>query len=280
MNIRLLLTCTLFFGAISIYAAEADLDGAASNPSTVVAQVDGVKVTIADFEQKHPAGLFQALTAYYQTERRAVDDYINEYLLDRQAKKENVTVDQLIERHVNSVLPKDPTDEALHLYYEGMDSKETFDRMRPLILDHVRQVRIAKAKAAYVETLRKEANVVFLMAPPRANVSLKNIPVRGVPAAPVTIVEYADYECPYCQQVQPTLDRLEAAYKGKVDFAFKNFPLPMHSHAEKAAEAALCAGAQGKYWEYHDKLFQDKALEVPQLKEAAAALQLDTKVFD
>ena len=139
---------------------------------------------------------------------------------------------------------------------------------------------MAKAKAAYIESLRSQAQVVFRLAPPRTTVSLKDVPVRGVQAAPVTIVEYADYECPYCQQVQPTLDRLETDYKGKVAFAYKNFPLPMHPHAEKAAEAALCAGAQGKYWEYHDRLYKVKELDVPQLKQSAAALQLDTKTFD
>ena len=280
MIMRSLLTFTLFSCMICIHASDEGLGGVASNHNAVVAEVDGAKITIGDFEQKHPAGLFQALNAYYQTERKAVDDFINEYLLERQAQKENVTVAQLLERHVNSVIPKDPPEEALQLYYEGTESKEPFEKMRGPILDHIRETRIAKGKAAYVQTLRSQSNVVFRLAPPRATVSLKDVPVRGVPTAPVTIVEYADYECPYCQQVQPTLDKLEADYKGKVAFAYKDFPLPMHSHAQKASEAALCAGAQGKYWEYHDRLFKDKQLEVPQLKESAAALQLDTKAFN
>jgi Thioredoxin len=68
-----------------------------------------------------------------------------------------------------------------------------------------------------------------------------------VPNAPVVLVEYADYECPYCQQMEPVLDRIEAEYKGKVALAYKDVPLPMHPRAPKAAEAAHCAGAQGKY---------------------------------
>ena len=114
----------------------------------------------------------------------------------------------------------------------------------------------------------------------RVEISLKNTPLRGNANAPVKIVEYADYECPYCQQIQPTLEKLEAAYPGKVAFAYKDVPLPMHSKAQKAAEATHCAEAQGKYWEYHDALFQSKQLEVPQLKEQARGLKLDSEAFN
>jgi protein-disulfide isomerase len=94
------------------------------------------------------------------------------------------------------------------------------------------------------------------------------------------LVEYADYECPYCQQVQPTLDRLEAEFKGKIAFAYKDLPLPMHPRAQKAAEASQCAGLQGKYWEYHDLLLKTKGLEPTQLKAAAGQLGLETAGFD
>jgi protein-disulfide isomerase len=116
--------------------------------------------------------------------------------------------------------------------------------------------------------------------PPRADIKLENTPVLGAQNAPVTFVEYADYECPYCQQVAPAVQKLETEYKGRVAFAFKDYPLPMHPHAEKAAEAAHCAGVQGKYWDYHDALFASKQLDVPQLKEQARKLNLDGAAFD
>jgi protein-disulfide isomerase len=94
------------------------------------------------------------------------------------------------------------------------------------------------------------------------------------------MVEFADYECPYCQQIQPTLDKLEAEFKGKIRFAYKDMPLPMHPNAPKAAEAAHCAEAQGKYWEFHDLLAQNKQLALPALKENARTLKLDTAAFD
>jgi protein-disulfide isomerase len=93
-------------------------------------------------------------------------------------------------------------------------------------------------------------------------------------------VEYADYECPYCQQIQPALDRLRSEYLGKVAFAYKDVPLPIHKNAQKASEATHCAGVQGKYWEYHDVLVSTKQLEIPKLKEMARTLKLDIDAFD
>ena len=127
-------------------------------------------------------------------------------------------------------------------------------------MEKIRQTRLTKAKAAYLKTLRSEANINIRFDAPRAAISLKDTPLRGLPGAPVMIVEYADYECPYCQQIEPTLAKLRAEYGGKLAFAYKDLPLPMHSQAVKAAEAAHCAGAQGKYWEYHDLLLSSKQL--------------------
>jgi len=135
-------------------------------------------------------------------------------------------------------------------------------------------------KAAYVQSLRSRAHVAVRLAPPRAQLAVGSAPMRGASVPVVTIIEYADYECPYCQQIQPTVARLEAEYKGRLAFAYKDVPLPMHPNAQKAAEAAHCAGAQGKYWEYHDLLFASKQYDLTQLQEHARALKLDGQAFD
>jgi protein-disulfide isomerase len=267
-----LLACAWSFAA---YAAESG-----SNAGNTVLDIDGTKITLEDIESKHPAILFQARTTFYDAQRKAVDEFINEYLLERQAKKENVTVAELLKRHVNSTLAKDPADESLRVYYEGLDTTESFDAVRDKIVDVIRQRRLAKARTAYLESLRAQAKIATALRPPRAEIALKNTPVRGRADAPVMVVEYSDYECPYCQQIQPALDKLAAEYDGKVSFALKDFPLPMHANALKAAEAAHCAGSQGKYWEYHDLLFTTKQADLPSLKNHARALKLDGPAFD
>jgi protein-disulfide isomerase len=266
-----------FLSASPFAAAFADEP---SSNSAVVLEINGTKFTFSEFEQKRPAALFQARNTFYQSARKAADEFVDSYLLEQQANAEHITVAELLERHVNSVITKDPPEDALRVYYEGVDTTEPYEAVRPQILSHIRQKRLDKAKAEYLKTLHSQAKVAIRMSPPRASISLKDTPLRGPQDAPVTIIEYADYECPYCQQIQPVLDKLETEYKGKVAFAYKDAPLPMHSHAQKAGEAARCAGAQGKYWEYHDLLFASKALDIPQLKEAAANLKLDTQAFD
>ena len=106
-------------------------------------------------------------------------------------------------------------------------------------------------------------------------------PVRGNPDAPVTIVEFSDYQCPFCQRSQPTIREVLDKYKGKVRHAYRDFPLQqIHPQAESAAEAARCAGEQGKFWEYHTLLFANRdKLTGEGLKENAKAAKLDEKNF-
>lgn len=270
----------LLFGACCTLSPAQSRAGAPPVDDTVLAEVDGVKLTLSDYEQKHPTGLFAARNAFYDAHRNVAQQYIDEYLLERQAKKEGITVAQLLERHVNNAIPKDPSDDVLRVYYEGVDTKEPFESVKGQIIEALRERRLSKAKRAYVQSLREQSKIALRIGPPRVHIAMKDTPVRGAANAPLMLVEFSDYECPYCQQVKPVLDKLMAEYKDKLSLAFKDFPLPMHPRAPKAAEAAHCAGDQGKYWEYYDLLFDNKQLDVPQLKTQARALKLDGKAFD
>jgi protein-disulfide isomerase len=253
---------------------------AAGGASDVVLEIDGKSFTAADLHRKNGNAVFQARNALFEAERKATDEFINDYLLERQAAKQKLTVEQLLEKYAYSSLPKDPSDEALRVYYDGLDTAEPFEAVRDKIRDLVRERRRAKAKTAYIQSLRSAAAVAVRLAPPRAPIAINDAPVRGVAGAPVTIIEYADYECPYCQQIKPVVDRIEKEYKGKVAFAFKDVPLPMHANAQKAAEAAHCAGVQGKFWEYHDRLFETRQYGPVELKAHARTLSLDQSSFD
>jgi protein-disulfide isomerase len=265
---------------VQFYAEAEDPGVAAQSPNAALVEVNGQKLVLADLDRKHPGALFQARNSYYEAEKKVIEQFVDEYLLEQQAKKEDLTVAQLLERHVNTTIAKDPSEESLRVYYEGVETTEPYETVRGKIVDALHQRRIAKARAAYLQTLRSEAKVVLRVSPPRAEISLKDTPVRGEPTARVKVVEYADYECAYCQQVQPALEKLEAEFRGKVVFAYKDYPLPMHAGAEKAAEAAHCAEAEGKYWEYHDVLFAKKQLDLGALKGFARDLKLDAGAFD
>ena len=273
-------TAFLMFSGVLILAGADSGAGPIPNGNLVLVEVDGVKLTLADFEAKRPAGLFQARNNFYEAERKAVDEFVNEYLVNREAQKEGTTAADLLERHVNGEGFKTPSEETLRVYYEGVDTTESYEAVRDKIVEAIRTRRLAKARNAYLKKLRDQAKVSFLIAPVRAAISMKDTPLRGSPDAPVVVVEFADYECQFCQQIQPVLDKVLADYKGKVAFAFKDFPLPMHANAQKAAEAAHCAQVQGKYWEFHDLLFSTRQFEISRLKENARGLKLNVESFD
>jgi len=269
---------TLILGILlGMFASQA---GAQQSGATVVAEVGGQKLTRADLEQRQAAKLLEARYQSYLAERQALDLLIEDHLLEMEARRQHLTIQQLLDREVTGKV-KEPTEDQLQVFYEGLRSNEPYEAVREKIAATIRQIRLTKARATYLESLRTEANVRIALAPPAAAVALDNAPRRGPQDAPVVIVEFADYECPYCQRIHPELKKLQAEFAGQVTLAFKDFPLPMHAHAEKAAEAARCAAEQGNFWDFHDLLFDGhQKLELAQLKEYARALKLDTARFD
>jgi len=257
-------------------AAQQNKDG-----NAVVAKLGGTSVTAAEFEKKEAGDLLQARFQMYQSERKVLDHFIDNQLLELQAKKAGLTVDQLLEKEAyKNINKKDPTDDQLEVYYEGLDSDQPFAAVREQIIAHIREVRRNKARSAYIAQLKAQSNIQILLAPPTADVDAESANLRGSKNAPVKLVEFADYQCPYCAKVNPVLQAIEKEYGSNLAVVFKDFPLPMHKDAQKAAEGARCAGEQGKYWEYHDLLFSSHQVDLPSLKTHAGELKLDQAKFD
>lgn len=250
----------------------------APSSSFAVAEVDGRTLTSLDLEQKKSGSLLQARYQYYTSQRKALDQLVEEELLSLTAERQHLTVDELLQKKIYKDI-KDPTEDQLQVYYEGMESDEAYPAVRDRVLEHIRQLRRDKARAAYIKELRSQASLRILLSPPVAGLNLENAFVKGSKNAPVQLVEFADYECPYCQQVNPLIQKLQEEYGDKLSFAYKDFPLPMHHRSQKAAEAARCAGEQGKYWEYHDVLYYSRMLDLPDLKKHAQVLKLDEDRF-
>ena len=264
-----------------ILPAAGCLHGAAiADSSEVIAEVGDHKITRAELEKKETGKLLRLRAQYYKAEREAVNQMIDDYLLEEKARQEHLTVPELIKRDVQSQL-KDPTEDQLEVYYEGTSTDEPFPAVRDKILETIRQIRLTKAKVEYVAKLREQTSVMVNMTEPTEDVSIAGAPIRGARDAKVQIIEFADYQCPVCQLAHTLLKKLDQEFEGKIALVFKDMPLPMHAQAAKAAEAARCAGAQGKFWEMHDLLFDNaKRLEVTQLKEYARTLKLDSERFD
>ena len=256
------------------------ISASAQSENDVVVEVGGHKFTLADVELKESSRLLQARNTYYQTQKSAINHFIDEQMLAQKAAAEHITVDEVVKRDITSKVV-DPSEEQLKFLYDILGTDQSYEKMRPQLLDQYRQQRTAKTRAEYLKTLASETKIVTSFLPPGLAVSVNGAPRFGSAQAAVTLVEYADYECPYCQQVYPALKKLEKDYDGKLSVVFKDCPLPMHSHAKKAAEAANCAKEQGKFWEYNNTLFENpNKLEVPQLKDYSKALGLNTTEFD
>ena len=144
----------------------------------------------------------------------------------------------------------------------------------------LQQQRQTERRNAFARELRAKYEVKVLLEPYRVLIELAGAPLRGNPKAAVTIVEFSDFECPFCVRARPTVKRVRETYGDKVNWAFRHYPLDFHPQAQKAGEAAACAAEQGRFWEMHDLLWDKPTeLQVPELKQHAGALGLDAQAF-
>jgi protein-disulfide isomerase len=160
-------------------------------------------------------------------------------------------------------------------------SGRPFEEVKEQLRGSLKQGKIQEARQDYLKGLRKGSDVTILLAPPRVQVGFDPKRLRGNPKAQVMIVEFSDFQCPYCRRVEATLKGLLSQYGDHVSLAYRDYPLiQLHPQAELAAEASRCAGEQGKFWEYHDRLISENKLELAALLEYARTFKLDEKQFD
>src|SRR5437867_7582035 len=226
--------------------------------------------------------LQQLRTQEYQIKRQALEGLIQKRVLETRARENGTSVEKLLEEGIPQL--SEPTEQEIQAVYEGQKGvlKRPLDEVRSQIRQALKQSQMQEAQKQYKQLLRAQANVDILLNPPRIEVSYDPDRIRGNPNAPVTIIEFSDFECPFCKAAQPTLARLLSKYDGKVRLSYRDFPLnSIHPHAQSAAEAARCAGEQKKFWEYHDLIFADPAkLDPATLRGHARAIGLDEKQFD
>jgi len=247
--------------------------------SAIVAIVGGHSLTRADLDTRESAELMQAQYKYYLAERQAVEKLIDDEVVADQARKENISVDELMRRKVDSQL-KTPSDADLRAVYEVMQTDQPYEKVSEDLKKQIMDRRRDKARKAYVEALRKQDNAQVMLDSPSVQVASIGAPSIGPANAPVKVVEFADYQCPYCKQVHPDLQKLREEFPQQMVLVYEDFPLPMHPFAEKAAEASHCADDQGKFWEYHDGLFAHSGpLDADALKGVARSLNLDQAKF-
>jgi protein-disulfide isomerase len=249
-----------------------------------VAIIGGEPITSAQFEELAGPRLFAVRTQEYTQKRALLEDAIDAKLLDKEGKARGISPEELIRVEVDAKVPAVSEADQRAYYDKNKPRFGTTPEADALkqIEAGLRQQRTRDRRLAYMKELRDKVGVQILLDPPRVAVSVAGDPAKGPAAAPITIVEFSDFQCPYCARVNPTLKQVEEKYGDKLRMVFRDFPLvQIHKEAAKAAEAGECAHEQGKFWEMHDRLFANQSkLQVEALKQAASELGLDSAKFD
>jgi len=276
--------------AVSLLACSPAPAQQADSAAQVAAQFGDRTITVTELDDwwrgADPSGHSEATQKMYEGRRNALDRIVAEALIAEAAAAQGLSPEAYIEAEIGR-RAKPVTDAEVVAFYQAnisqMDGRP-LDVMAPAINRYLEDQQRQAARQALVADLgTKGPELRVMIDPPRHEVALlESDPAVGSPSAPVTIVEFSDFQCPFCRQVAPTLDRVRETYGDKVRVVWKDFPLTqIHPQAFKAGEAAHCAAEQGKFWEYHDQLFANQQALLPgDLKKYAADLGLDAAQFD
>jgi protein-disulfide isomerase len=291
MSIRSVFLAAALFGAAACQAPRpASQAQKSQDPSAPVAKISGQTITAAELDESAKKELAQLDSQYqeqrYQLRRQALENMLRKRAFEAKAKQKGMTTEELFNKEIGDKVPEPSDAEVKALYEQAKASGQQLPPLADVKGDIAKFIKSKKAQGAisdYWDGLKKEMGIeVLLPAYEAAKVAVEAVgPSKGPDQAKVTIVEFSDFECPFCVRAEPTVKQLLEAYPGKIRLVYRDFPLPMHPHAPKAAEAAHCAADQGKYWEMHEKLFANSTkLDVADLKGYAKDLKLDQAKFD
>jgi len=281
-------------GSTTPAAAVDDTSLAPLSSHTVVATVGRERITEADVAAGD-RGAFEKLEADYNLKLRQLqlkqqqarhellqqqlDKVLDRRALELEANARGVTADAVLaEIKVSAV-----SEEEARRFYEDNKTrtKDSFETLESKITEYLANEHNQNATRSFYDGLRHKHGITSLMEPYRVAVAATG-PSRGRENAPVTIVEFGDFQCPYCREAETSLHTVLTRYPGEVRLVFRNLPLPsLHPDATVAAEAAVCAERQGMFWQMHDAMYENQsALSADALKDTAKRLGLKTEGFD
>ena len=265
-------------------AAGSATSSAADQAGTeVVAYVGDQPITRAELDRQAATKLAQLRQQEYEARREALDKMLQDQLAANEAKTLGITVDELLKQEVDQKV-QPPAQEEISKFFEDNKARmggRTLEQVQNDVRNHLQQQKLGTRRQEFFKGLMDKASVTILLDPPRVEVALRDgDPSRGPMDAPVTIVEFSDFQCPFCKRAHGMVEEVLKAYPDKIRLVYKDYPLQFHAQALPAAEAAHCAGDQGKYWEYHSNLMNvEGTLQNDDLKKRAEAVGLDMAAF-
>lgn len=252
----------------------------------VLARVGEATITMADVRGQVGEEL-DSLQMQYRSQRHqllqsAVEGLVRDRLLADEAERRGVTREDLLEAEIGDRV--EITDREVEAFYQQNRDRlggRSLEMLRPAIEQFLREQERDRLIGEVTDGLAEEHGVEILLEPFRVELETAGAPARGPEGAPVTLVEFSDFECPYCGGFYETLKRVEEVYEDRVRIVFRHLPLEqLHPNAMAAAEASMCAADQDAFWEMHDLMFTEQdSLTAADLEDKAERVGLDMETF-
>jgi protein-disulfide isomerase len=256
----------------------------AKEKDTIVARFGDETVTLTELDAWIKDDLFTRQTSgsnpakLYDLRNQSLDQLITQRILSAEAARRNLAEEELIDAEVAAM--GEISDEEVARFYEERSDQmggQSLEEVAPRIRDYLKRLRAQEV----VEKIMNDVGVDLLLERPRVDVAADG-PSKGPANASVTIIEFSDFQCPFCSRVLPVIEEVMARYPDEVRFVYRHLPLDrIHERARIAAEASLCAHDQDQFWAYHDLLFANTgALGDENLKRFAEELNLDVAAWE
>jgi protein-disulfide isomerase len=250
----------------------------------VAARVDGEVITVAELDASIKEDLWKRETGdgnparLYELRSSAAKSMVARRALDAEAKKRGLSTEAMLQEEFNKLPPV--SDAQVKDFYDKNAAQiqgAPFEEIAPRIRSHLED----EARRKALEAIIAKADTHIDLTRPRVELRPGG-PARGPADAKVTVVEFSDFQCPFCQRAKPVLDEIASRHPTDVRIIYRNLPLDsLHPRARASAEAAACAAEGNKFWEYHDRLFaNNRALADQDLRKYATEVGLDVKAFD
>ncbi len=225
----------------------------------VVAVVNGEPVTAQALRDFDPSALLAAESALAEARREVLDQLVMQTLVHQQARAAGLEDEAWLRTAVQGKYAPVTDAEIESFYRDNADQiSQPLPEVRDSLRGYLENERMSQAVGFLLSGLRREAKVESRLPRMRIAVDGAGAPRVGPESAPVQIVEFSDFQCPYCSRASQVVKEVLAAYGDRVSVTYRHFPLEFHPQAHRAAQAATCAGEQGRFWPFHDALFAEQ----------------------
>jgi protein-disulfide isomerase len=252
----------------------------------LAAKVGDIEITNAELTDGIESELFEAESKVFEIKLNRLKTILLQRYMDQDSRKKGLSNDEFLDKYIASEVKISEKEIDAFIKDQNIPAEHINPSVREKIKNYLGMERKKEAVEKWLaEKTNKKPVEVYIPKPrrPTFQVEVGNAPYFGSENAKVTIVEFSDFQCPFCAKGADITNQIKKKYGNKVKIAFKNFPLPFHNHAEQAAVAGLCANEQGMnyFWKMHDQMFENQdSLDAQGLKKMAKKIGLKPDQFE